>query len=115
MAYNEKLAERVRDILFGHGHIDERKMFGGLAFMVHDKMCVGIVQDKLMARINPDHYEMALQKPGCEVMDFTGRPMKGFIFINPQGMKTKKALQYWIELALEFNKQAKASKKKSHH
>ena len=110
MAYNEKLAERVRELLIGHAPFDERKMFGGLAFMVNDKMCIGILQNKLMARINPYFYEMALQKKGCKEMDFTGRPMKGFVFISPEGTSTKRDLQYWIGLALEFNKQAKISK-----
>ena len=112
MACNEKLADRVRQMFLGQGHVDERKMFGGLAFMVNDKMCVGILQDKLMARIDPGFYEAALQKKGCSEMDFTGRPMKGFVFVGPEGTGTKKELQYWIELALEFNKRAKVSLKK---
>ena len=112
MAYSEKLAERIRELLSGRAPFDERKMFGGLAFMVNDKMCVGILQDKLMARINPEIYELALQKKGCKEMDFTGRPMKGFVFISPSGTESKKDLLYWVELALEFNKQAKRSKKK---
>ena len=111
MAYNEKLAERVRAIFAGQGHVDERKMFGGLAFMVNDKMCVGILQDKLMARISPDLYQMALQKKGCTEMDFTGRPMRGFVFVRSEGTRTKKDLLHWISLALEFNRHAKASKK----
>ena len=117
MAYNENLANKVREVLSDHPtsalkkmQIDERKMFGGLAFMINKKMCVGILQDKLMARIDPEIYVIALQKKGCKEMDFTGRPMKGFVFVEPAGTGTKKALAYWIELALEFNKKAKASK-----
>ena len=79
--------------------------------MINNKMCVGILQDKLMARIDPEIYATALQKKGCKEMDFTGRPMKGFVFVEAAGTGTKKALAYWIELALEFNKQAKSSKK----
>ena len=115
MAYNEKLADRVRNILLDRGHVDERKMFGGLAFMVNDKMCVGILQEKLMARIDPEIYTTALQKKGCKEMDFTGRPMRGFVFVEPNGTTTKKDLQFWIELALAFNKKAKQSKQKLRH
>ena len=80
--------------------------------MVNDKMCVGIFKDDLMARIDPEVYESALKKRGCREMDFTGRPMKGFVFISPEGTRTKKDLEYWISLSLDFNKRAKASKKK---
>jgi hypothetical protein len=80
--------------------------------MVNDKMCVGILQDDLMARIDPEVYKAALQKEGCREMDFTGKPMKGFVFISPTGTEEEKDLNYWIELALEFNRKAKASKKK---
>ena len=118
MAYNENLANKVREVLSENAtsastkmQIDERKMFGGLAFMINKKMCVGILQDKLMARIDPQIYAMALQKKGCKEMDFTGRPMKGFVFVTPIGTSTKKDLSYWIELALEFNKKAISSKK----
>ena len=85
---------------------------GGLTFMVNEKMCVGILQDELMARIHPNMYETALEKNGCREMNFTGRPMKGFVFIGPEGTTTKKDLEYWLSLALEFNAEAKASKKK---
>ena len=87
-------------------------MMGGLTFMVNNKMCVGIYKDKLMARISPKVYESSLEKPGCRKMEFTGRPLKGFVLVEPEGIKTKRELQYWINLALEFNKHAKASKKK---
>ena len=117
MAYNENLANKIREVLSENAtiasnkmQIDERKMFGGLAFMINKKMCVGILQDKLMARIDPEIYTMALQKKGCQEMDFTGRPMKGFVFVEPAGTSTKKDLSYWINLALEFNKKAKSSR-----
>ncbi|MBI1804942.1 MAG: TfoX/Sxy family protein [Ignavibacteriae bacterium] len=112
MAYNEKLAGRVREALSSQPNVVEKKMMGGLTFMVNDKMCVGILQDELMARIDPDVYETALQKKGCREMDFTGRPIKGFVFISPEGTNTKSNLEYWVGLSLEFNKKAKASKKK---
>lgn len=112
MAYNEKLAERIRELLSFSKKVEEKKMMGGLTFMVNDKMCVGIIKDELMARIDPEMQESALKKKGCRIMDFTGRPMKGYVMINHDGMGTKKDLEWWINLALDFNKKAKSSKKK---
>lgn len=80
--------------------------------MVNNKMCVGILADDLMVRLAPEVYEDALEQPGCRPMDFTGKPMKGFVFVGPDGTKGKKDLSYWISLALDFNKRAKSSKKK---
>ena len=112
MAYDEKLADRVRQTLSKQKSVAEKKMMGGLTFMVNGKMCVGILQDDLMARIDPEVYEKALQKTGCREMNFTGRPMKGFVFVGPSGTGDKKDLKYWLDLALDFNKRAKVSKKK---
>ena len=92
MAYDEHLANRTRELLFGKRNVKEKKMMGGLTFMVNDKMCVGILNDDLMARIDPDVYESALEKTGCRIMNFTGRPMKGFVFVGPEGTKSKKTL-----------------------
>jgi TfoX/Sxy family transcriptional regulator of competence genes len=111
MAYSEKLANRVRTILVDHPTVEKKKMMSGLIFMVNNKMCVGILQDDLMVRIDPAEYEFVLGKQGCREMDSTSRPMNGFVFINPNGTKTKKDLNYWIDLALEYNKIAKASRK----
>lgn len=80
--------------------------------MVNEKMCVGVLDDKLMARIDPEQQEQALTKKGCRRMDFTGRPMKGFLFIEPKGMDKDSDLEYWIEQCLEYNPKAKSSKKK---
>jgi len=112
MAYNEELANRTRELLIAQRKVEEKKMMGGLTFMVNNKMCVGILGYDLMARINPDVYESALEERGCREMDFTGRPMKGFVFVGPEGTKTKNNLEYWINLALDFNKKAKSSRKK---
>jgi TfoX/Sxy family transcriptional regulator of competence genes len=111
MAYDEKLANRIRELLLNKRSVEEKKMMGGLTFMVNNKMCVGILKDDLMARIDPEVYESALERRGCREMDFTGRPMKGFVFIDPEGTKSKKDLEFWIKLALDYNKRAKASKK----
>jgi len=111
MAYNEKLANRIRELLLNKRSVEEKKMMGGLTFMVNNKMCVGILKDDLMARIDPEVYESALERRGCREMDFTGRPMKGFVFIDPEGTKSTKNLEFWIKLALDYNERAKASKK----
>ena len=112
MAYNEKLAARVREALSGLRNVEEKKMMGGLTFMVNNKMCVGILHDDLMGRIDPEVHDTARQVRGCREMDFTGRPMKGFVFVSPEGTNTKKNLEYWIGLSLDFNKKAKVSRKK---
>ncbi len=111
MAYNEDLVDKVRTSLIDQRVVEEKKMMGGLTFMINDKMCVGIVKDYLMVRLDPAVYENALKQKGCREMNFTGRPMKGFVFVNPEGTSNKKDLNYWIDLALDFNKRAKSSKK----
>ena len=111
MAYSEKLAARVRETLSSQRNVEEKKMMGGLTFMVNDKMCVGILHDDLMARIDPEIHESALERKGCREMDFTGKPMKGFVFVSPDGTSTKKNLEFWVGLSLAFNKKAKPSRK----
>ena len=111
MAYDEKLAARVRQALATVKKVEEKKMMGGLTFMVNNKMCVGVLKDDLMFRIDPAVYEEALTKKGCREMDFTGRPMKGFVFVSSEGFKTARQLDYWIQLALAYNKNAKSSKR----
>jgi hypothetical protein len=112
MAYNEFLADRIRIILNRKSYpFTEKKMMGGLTFMIDNKMCVGIVKDDLMARIDPAVHDEALTRKGCRVMDFTHRPMKGYVFINLEGTDMDLDLESWIELALEYNPRAKASRK----
>jgi TfoX/Sxy family transcriptional regulator of competence genes len=113
MPYNEELADRVRILLSTIRKVEEKKMMGGLAFMVNDKMCVGILGDDLMARIDPEIYHVSLERQGCREMNFTGKPMKGFVFVDETATHKNKDLQYWVHLALEYNQKAKASKKKS--
>lgn len=112
MAYNENLANRIREALENLPVVEEKEMMGGLTFTVNDKMCVGIIKDEMMCRIDPTLHESAIEKTGCRTMDFTKRPMKGYVMIADTGMKTKKEFDYWIGLALDFNKKAKSSKKK---
>ncbi len=114
MAYNEKLADRTRELIaFTHKNVEEKKMFGGLCFMVNDKMCIGVEKERLMLRIGPEHYDEAMEKEGCQPMDFTGKVMKGYVFVDADAVTTKKKLEYWVALALEYNKIAKTSKKKT--
>jgi len=111
MAYDEFLADRIRQCFKEENAVfEEKKMMGGLCFMVDDKMCVGIVKDELMARIDPEIYEEALSKKGCKEMNFTGRSMKGFVFVEPQGFDLDDDLAYWIQKSLDFNPKAKSSK-----
>jgi TfoX/Sxy family transcriptional regulator of competence genes len=113
MAYNEHLAERIATV-FEEKRVRfvDKRMMGGLCYLVNDKMCCGVVDNKLMVRIDPDTYEKALKKKGCKKMDFTGRPMKGFVFVEPNGIDLDSDLEYWVGLALEYNPKAKSSKKK---
>lgn len=111
MAYDELLAERIRDeFLKKEIGWEEKRMMGGLCFMVDGKMCVGVVKSELMARLDPGIYGVVLEEPDCREMDFTGRPMKGYVFIDEDGVD--KRLAYWLDLALEYNPKAKASKKR---
>lgn len=112
MAFNEKLNDRIREALADLNHVEEKHMFGGSCFMVNGKMCVGIVKDEMMCRIDPELYEQALTRKGCREMIFTGKPMKGYVFVDDSGFKSKKDFDYWIGLCLDFNKKAKAAKKK---
>jgi TfoX/Sxy family transcriptional regulator of competence genes len=112
MAYSEKLAYRIRERFSELKNVVEKEMMGGLTFMYNGKMCVGIIKDELMCRIDPALHEEAVEKMGCRTMDFTKRPMRGYVMIDESGMKSKKDFDYWINLSLDFNKKAKASKKK---
>ena len=102
MAYDEGLAQRIREELQDHPNMEEKKMFGGLCFMVNRHMCCGIVRDKLMARVGPENYETNLDKEYAEPMDFTGKPMKGMIYIKPDGLKSDEDLNEWLTVCLNF-------------
>lgn len=113
MAYDEKLAERIRERFSTLEHVEEKAMMGGLCFMYNNKMCVGIIHDELMCRIDPTLYEELLEKGDCKEMRFTGKPMKGYVLVEPSAMQNQKQFDYWIDLCLAFNPQAKASRKKN--
>ena len=114
MAFNEALAERVRAVFSRLGIVAiEKRMMGGLCFMVDDKMCVGVDRDHLMVRLDPEKYSWALAQTGCLPMEFTGRPLRGFVWVDPDGYDTRQQLESWLDLALEFNPKAKSSKRKN--
>lgn len=111
MAYDEYLGDRIKRIIQSKNvNFFDKKMMGGLVFMVNEKMCCGIHIDKkygdslLMAKIGEEAYAEEIKKEVCLPMDFTGRPMKGFIYITPQGFDMDADLEYWIQLALDYNK-----------
>ena len=103
MAYDEGLAERLREGLVDFPGVSEKKMFGGLAFMYRGHMMLGIIGESLMARVGPAEYAASLQRPFAREMDFTGRPMKGFVHVEPAGFETDADLGGWIELCYRFN------------
>ena len=102
MPYDEQLAERVFKLLAGRSGIMPRKMFGGLAFMLNGNMALGVEKDRLMVRLGPDLYEGALARPHCHPLDFTGRPMRGSVIVEPEGIATDRDLEEWVQLGLAF-------------
>ena len=114
MAFNQHLADRINRFFNDEKiNFNERKMFGGLCFMVNDKMCIGIIKDELMVRLGEQKYAESLKMKGCKEMTFTGRSMKGYVYIEPEAIDLESDLEYWLQLALDFNPKAKISKKKS--
>lgn len=102
MSYDEPLAERVRRLVARYPKATEKAMFGGICFMLNGRMCVGIARDELMVRVGPDAYEHALGQRHVRPMDFTGRPMRGYIFVEPDGCRDLRALERWITRAADF-------------
>ena len=102
MTYGDGLAERIRSILRDESGVTEREMFGGLAFMLDGNMVCGVIEDSLMARVGPDAYEDALEKHHVRPMDFTGRPMRGMVFVDPPGIAADEALENWVDRCMAF-------------
>ncbi|NCI45522.1 TfoX/Sxy family protein [Sediminibacterium soli] len=112
MTNHPQLADRVRELISQtHKNVEEKKMFGGICFMVNDKMCVGVRPERLMVRFDPVLHDELLEKEGVTEMDLGGRTMKGYAFVDARVLNTAKQLAYWIALALAYNRFAKASKK----
>jgi TfoX/Sxy family transcriptional regulator of competence genes len=112
MAYNEKLADRIREALSHLPKVEEKKMFRGVTFMVNEKMCVSVSGENLMVRFDPTMQNELAERKGFEEMAMKGRVYKGYGYIHPEGIKSKQDFDFWISLALNFNKQAKATRKK---
>jgi len=120
MAYDEYMAERITRFFDTKGsNYFTKKMFGGLCFMVEDKMCCAVLYNKkqetdfLLARVGEEAKDANQDRDGFQPMTFTGRPMKGYVFVTPEGYDTDEDLEYWLSLCLDFNPQAKASKKRT--
>lgn len=101
MAYDEGLAQRVREMLEPQRGTSERKMFGGLAFMLDGNMCCGIVGDDLMVRVGPDRYDAALAEPHAREMDFTGRAMRGMVYVDAGGIEDDDTLEAWVKQGVD--------------
>lgn len=113
MAYSEQLAQRLRDALEGVPRVEEKRMFGRLAFMVNGKMCVTAGPQRMMARIDPALHDDAIKKEGCKTVIMRGRPCRGYVHVAERNVDTDAALQYWVNLALDFNKKAKAATRRA--
>jgi TfoX/Sxy family transcriptional regulator of competence genes len=112
MAINENLANRIREKLVDIPDIEEKKMFSGMCFMVNGKMCICVNEEEMLCRIGPNKIEWALEQPGCRPMIHNGRNMTGYVFVREDVLKSDESFNSWVKLCLEFNKEAKASKKK---
>ncbi len=102
MAYHEGLAERIRGILADRQDVSEKKMFGGVAFMIRGHMSVGIVKDDLMVRVGAGAHDELVRQPHARPMDFTGRPMKGFLYVDSTGLETDVDLERWVGHGLQY-------------
>jgi TfoX/Sxy family transcriptional regulator of competence genes len=102
MSYDEKLAQRIRKILAARNDVTEKKMFGGLAFLLHSHMFCGIINDDLMVRVGPEQYQAALKQSHARPMDFTGRPLRGYVYVAPGGYKSTSALAHWAQRSIAF-------------
>jgi TfoX/Sxy family transcriptional regulator of competence genes len=102
MAFDEAVAGRIREALAGAPDVVEKRMFGGIAFMLRGNMCCGVIGDRLMLRVGPDGYEPALSRPHAKPMDFTGKPMKGMVYVEPAGFASDGGLKAWISRAMKF-------------
>ena len=113
MPHNEALAERVRAVLKGQRGLEERKMFGGVCFLLRGNMCCGVANDDLVARVGPDYQPKALARAHVRPMDFTGKPLKGFVYVGEPGLRTKKSLEAWVGHCLDFARELPAKAKKT--
>jgi TfoX/Sxy family transcriptional regulator of competence genes len=109
MAINEKLTQRVRELLADVPKVAEKRMFRGITFMVDGKMCVSVGDDRIMCRIDPESHADAVKRPGCRTVEMGGRPYLGFVYVDEKRLPAKKDLKAWVDRALAYNPRAKAS------
>jgi len=112
MPDDEDLTKRVRAALAGAPGVAEKRMFGGITFMVRGKMCVSVGKERIMCRIDPERQDAALERPGCATVVMKGRSYRGYVYVDAEAVKAKRELDYWIGLALDYNSRAKSSSKK---
>lgn len=112
MAYDEALAERVRNAIGSRPEISERKMFGGIAFMAGSNMFIGVMKAEIMCRVGPGAHDEAVTRPGARIMDFTGRPMKGYVYAGPPGIESDADLKAWVDQSYAFASSLPAKVKK---
>lgn len=115
MAYDENLEGRIRDLLGPREDLEAKKMFGGLCFLVNGNMACGVLNRDFIAKVDPERHDALLKKPGARPFDFSGRPMRGILYVGPEGVKTPRDLRFWVEtsLAHALSKPSKAGKKKA--
>ena len=102
MAYNEELAQRVQVLMKDLPGFNQKKMFGGVGFMLQGNMACGVNKDDLVVRVGPERYDEAISKPFTRLFDITGRPMKGWVMVGPKGCASKSDLKYWVQLGADF-------------
>lgn len=112
MAINEQLTNRVRQAFDGTPGVEEKKMFSGIAFMVNKKLCVSVGNNRIMCRVDPDLHDELIRKAGCTTVVMKGRDYKGYIWVSESVLTSKKQIDFWVNLALDFNPKAKATVKK---
>ena len=102
MAHDDGLSQRIREMLENEPCVDEKRMFGGLAFMVNGNMSVGVTNADLMVRVGPDDYESALAEPYARPMDFTGKPLRGFVYVDAKGYESDEGLAKWVDKGVSY-------------
>jgi TfoX/Sxy family transcriptional regulator of competence genes len=112
MAINEQLTSKIRQSFSNMPEVEEKKMFSGIAFIVNGKLCVSVGNNRIMCRVDPDLHDKLIQKPGCKTVVMKGHDYKGYIWVDESVLTTKKQIDYWVKLALDFNPKAKATVKK---
>ncbi len=112
MAINEKLTNKIRESLISTDDVEEKKMFSGIVFMVNNKLCIAVRKDNIMLRIDPSLHDELVEKDGCSEMIMKGKSLNGYVVVDESVLTTKKQINYWVNLALDYNPKAKATKRK---